>query len=243
MSGLLAVLPIITPTYADTCVRSMMMPNSSSGLTRDDVLVVDNSRDGFCRERYGLRTYRDRDGHNLGVARAWNYAAGEMLARGLDYLLIVSSVMQFGPILHTTWVEQMERFWGETVIECDGHSWHLIAFHRRVFETVGLFDENFYPAYFEGIDFGYRMRHVGMETGWRHCWVNALSQGSALHNHVVHCPADPLLDYYAAKWGGPKGEEKFVLPFGSKPLGYFEPATIPELAARYGLGKEGEGWW
>jgi hypothetical protein len=133
----------------------------------------------------------------------------------------------------------MEEFWGAKVIEADGHSWHLIALHRSTFERVGLFDENFYPAYFEQTDWCYRLRMVGWEQGWIRVWVNALSQGSALHNEVVSCPADPLLNYYADKWGGKKGEETFVQPWGSKPLDYFPERSIPDLAREYGL----KTWW
>lgn len=241
--GFLVVLPVITPTYADRCVESIMCPKSSSGFTHDDVLIIDNSRDGFCAERYGLPIYRDPDGHNLGVARAWNVGARQVLDRKLDYLVILSASMQFGPTLHTTWVEQMERFWGHPAIECDGHSWHLIAIHRGVFETVGLFDERFYPAYFEGIDFSYRMRQLGMEGAWPHCWVNALSQAVAGHGGVVNTPAPPLLAYYEQKWGGPKGDERWTAPFGNRALDYWEPATIPDLAREYELGEYGHDWW
>lgn len=238
MSGLLAVLPIITPERADICVESILQEDSAFGVDPADILVVDNSRDGFA-SRYGLRTYRDPDGHNLGVARAWNVGAMEVLDRGLDYLVVVSASMRFGPQMHTTWLKQMQTFWGADVIECDGHSWHLIAFHRNVFEAVGLFDGNFYPAYFEAIDFGYRLRMLDMEGSWPRAWVNALSQGAALHNTAVSCPAPPLLDYYARKWGGAKGEETFTRPFGDKPLDWWEDVPVPELARRYGL----ETWW
>jgi hypothetical protein len=243
MNGLLAVLPIISHHTADVCVASLQRPDSASGLDSGEILVVDNTRDGTAGA-YGYRTYRDPDGHNLGVARSWNIGAREVLEQGLDYLVLMSSSMQFGPILHTTWKRQMETFWGATAIECDGHSWHLIAFHRTVFEKIGLFDENFYPGYFEAIDFGYRMRMVDLENHWPRVWVNALSQGAALHNEIVSCPAPPLLDYYEEKWGGPKGEELWDRLFGQagpceKPLGFFEDRTIPYLAAKYEL-KE---WW
>lgn len=239
MSGLVAVLPVLIAGTADICVRSLVRPDSAAGLARDEILIVDNSRDGFAAARYGLPTYRDPMGHNLGVARAWNVGARQVLAKGLDYLLIMSASLEFGPVLHTTWRQAMERTWGSDVIECDGHSWHLIAFHRRVFEAVGLFDENFYPGYFEALDFSYRMRQVGMEGNWPRAWVNVLSRGVAAHNQIVSCPAPPLLEYIARKWGGPKGAEKFTRPFGDKPLAFWEDVPISELARRYGL----EVWW
>ena len=237
MSGLLVVLPVLTHTYADICVDTMLMPDSASGFRPDEILVVDNTREGTA-SKYGLRTHRDPDGHNLGTSRSWNIGAREVLDRELDYLVIMSASMRFGPEYQTTWRRQMEAFWGHNVLEATGHSWHLIAFHRRVFERVGLFDENFH-AYQEAIDFGYRMRMLGLEVGFVHLWVNALSQGVGLHAPLVSCPAEPLLRYYELKWSGCKGEERWVQPFGSKPIDYWEPVTIPELAHRYGW----TNWW
>ena len=72
-------------------------------------------------------------------------------------------------------------------------------------------------------------------------WVNALSRGHGLHVNldVIDAPAEPLLRYYADKWCGSKGFEKFVLPFGDQPLGYWPVRSIPELVAAYGLSR----WW
>jgi hypothetical protein len=235
---LLAVLPVLTRTYADRAVASIVAPDSAFGLPPEEILVVDNTRDGSF-PNLGLPSYRDPEGHNLGVARSWNVGARRVLEEGLDYLVVVSASMLFGPILHTTWRWQLETFFGAPVIEADGHSWHLIAFHRSAFERVGLFDENFYPGYFEAIDFGRRLALVGLEGGWPRPWVNALSQGAALHNAVVSTPADPLLAYYAEKWGGAKGSETFDRPWGDQAIDFFPDRSIPELAEAYGL----EVWW
>lgn len=241
MSGLLVVLPVIWDQTADRCVESILKPNNAFEVDPSDILVVDNSRDGFA-EKYGLRTYRDPDHHNLGVARSWNIGAREVLNDGLDYLVLLSSSMLFGPILHTTWLRQMREFWGAKVIEADGHSWHLIALHRTCFEKIGLFDTNFF-AYHEMIDWCYRLRMVGWEHGFQRVWLNALSTGVALHVPLIECPAQPMLDYYERKWQGPKGDEKWVQPFGNKPLDYFEEVPIPVLAERYGWGERGDRWW
>lgn len=250
MSKLLVVLPVLSRETADKCIESVLMNNSAAGFDEEDLLIVDNTKEGL-GDLLGLKTYRDPDGHNLGVPRSWNVGARALLKSDKEYLVLLSASMLFGPMLHTTFVRQMEAFWGSDVIECDGHSWHLIAFHRRVFEKIGLFDENFYPGYFEAIDFGYRMRLNGMEGGWPRVWVNALSQGDALHidhgtasdhlqvTEAVHNPATPLLDYYRLKWGGDKGEERYILPFNGYEIGYFPAKTIPQLAEEYKLEK----WW
>lgn len=238
MSGLLCILPIISTTYADACVDSLRRPDSAAGLKPEEILVVDNSRDGFAAARYGLPTHRDPDGHNLGVARSWNVGVRRVLDDDLDYLLIMSSVMMFGPELHATWRWQMEDFWGAKVIEADIHSWHLIALHRSCFERIGLFDTNFH-AYFEQTDWCRRLHLVGWEQGFVRRPINALSQAVGGHLDLVSCPADPLLRYYEQKWGGSKGEETFVQPFGTMSLSHFEDVPIPVLAERYGW----ETWW
>lgn len=246
MSGLLCVLPVIGPSTTEQCLRSLLAPNSASGLTAEDLLVVDNSREGWMPSistvlGADLRAYRDPDGHNLGVARSWNIGAREVVDRGLDYLVILSASMLFGPELHCTWRWQLEQFWDENVIEAEGHSWHAIAFHRRVFERIGYFCEGFWPGYVEALDFSYRMRQVGWEGGWRRVWFNALSQGHALHLPYVECPWKPLNDLYVTRWGGEKGAETFTLPYGVRPLDYDADADtpVPVLAARYGI----TNWW
>lgn len=251
MSGLLCVLPIVKRSTTDKCIDSIIQPNSACGIDPKDILLVDNTREGWVatdRRVKGFRfqTYRDPDGHNLGVARSWNIGARRVLDEDLDYLVIMSASMLFGPELHTTWLRQMETFWGESVIECEGNSWHLIALHRRLFEQVGLFDEAYYPAYMEQTDWCYRLRMKRLEHSFTHVWVNALSQGAGLHvndgkgqTDDVDCPAGPLLAHYRDKFGGDKGEETYVQPWGNKPIDYWPEYSIPELAEKYGL----VNWW
>lgn len=237
MHKAITVIPIIDTVTADICINSILMPNSAAGISSKDILIVDNTREGL-NGRYGdIEVYRDPDGHNLGVPRAWNKGIEKMQREDADYVILMSASMQFGIIKEITWMGQMEIFWGANCIESEGHSWHLIAFHKRVFERVGIFDTNFYPGYFEAIDFAYRLKMLNMEGGWPHAWVNVLSQDVGRHSNLVL--AAPLLEYYAKKWGGEKGKETFKLPFGDKPLGYFEEVSIPELAEKYKL----ETWW
>ena len=232
----LTVIPVIDAELGKQCLDSIARDNSAAGIDLKDIVVVDNTKQGGFTY-LDVKTFRNANGHNIGVARAWNVAAKQVVIKDYDYLIIMSQSMLFGPEKETTWIKQMETFNGANCIESDGHSWHLIAFHKRVFDLIGLFDENFYPGYFEAIDFGYRMRMLNIEGGWPRVWVNALSQTVGNHTDLVLAP--PLLKYYREKWGGDKGEEKYKLPFGDKPLGYFPTNTIPTLAKRYGL----ETWW
>lgn len=247
----LAVLPVIAPHTAVPCIESMLAPSSSLGLAPREILIVDNTRTGEV-PTWGVvddrcRYYRDPDGHNLGVARSWNVGARIVLAEQLDWLVIVSASMLFGPDLHTTFREQVERHPDEQIVESTGNSWHLIAIARWTLEAVGLFDENFYPGYEESICWGYRQRLLGLEAkGWPRVWSNCMSQGYAMHVdrntwEAPSCPAKPLQAYYETKWGGPKGEERFTTPFNRDDVGldWWPERSIPELADEYAL----EVWW
>lgn len=240
-----AVVPVINPEFDQICLDSLADPGSSWGIPVDQTLVVDNTRHGLPRSAWKGPMWRHPDGHNVGVARGWNVGIDFLRGTNADTLTVVSASMFFGPALHCTWDWQIGDHPDLAVLECDGHSWHLITFHRRVFDLVGTFDGNFYPAYFEGIDFGHRMMHAGIpgkwHDAWGTAWCNTLSRRVAGHLDMVDAPADPLLAYYRAKWGGNKGEETFVTPFGDPHLGldYWEDVPIPQLAARYNL----TNWW
>lgn len=241
-NGLLVVIPVIMRETTDICVESLMMRDSAAGFDRDEILLVDNSREGWAGD-YGLRVHRDPDNHQLGVARAWNVGVAEVLERNLDYLVICSASMRFGPILQTTWRAQIAEYWGARVIEAHIHSWHAIALHRSIFERLGTFDGNLYPGYFEAEDMAFRMRQVGWEQGFVKVAFNAMSMTVAGHAHLVACPAAPLIAYMERKWGGWHHERRFTMPYGDKPLDYWEDTPIPVLAERYGLGEYGVGWW
>lgn len=232
----LTILPAMSEEECNTCLNSIARPDSAAEIKLEDIRVIDNSKDGFIPQQK-VSVYRDPDGHNLGIARSWNIGAREVVEKQYDYLLIMSSAMLFGPMKEITLMEQLRRYRGENVIESDGHSWHLVALHRRLFEKIGYFDENFYPAYFEQIDWCYRLEVLGLQGAWPRVWVNALSTTVGKYSYLTLAP--PLLEYYRQKWGGDKGEEKYKLPFKDKPMDYFPNNSIPDLARKYEL-KE---WW
>lgn len=106
---------------------------------------------------------------------------------------------------------------------------------------VGLFDENFYPAYFEDCDHFRRVALSGAKAvavpGFECIHGEAPYWGSS----TVH--SDPelarrngitfgnLRKYYANKWGGEPGKESFMRPFNqSVPLDYWE--IDPDLRKR-----------
>lgn len=202
------VLPSVHPPYLDACIATIADPFLAH------VVVLDNTT------------------HNLGVAASWNVGVRAMYAQDAEWLVILSAAMRFGDAGGLDFLAHLEAQTGdEWAIEAGpcptdptyGFGWHCIAFPRRTFDRVGLFDENFWPAYYEDLDFGHRIRcasgwEVGQDPMWPKVDVDA-TLASVAHGHKLGGIAiDPhkLAAYYEAKWGTMPGssDRVFSTPFG-----------------------------
>lgn len=195
MVSALTVVPSIVPEWTEACLQTW-----KGEATR--LLVVDNTVE------------------NLGVAASWNMGARRVVDEGADYVILLSAAVRFGPPGGQDFLEALEEqrpLWG---LEADNDlGWHLVAFSRRLFELVGYFDENFWPAYHEDNDFSYRVQVATNTRGggaWVKTPVRASLQGKA--HGVLYGGAKPdfeaLEAYFSRKWGGPSGCESYLYPFG-----------------------------
>lgn len=99
--------------------------------------------------------------HNIGVARGWNYI---MKNYESPYWLIVGDDIYFdkGSLQKLAIKISLEPNILNSVLinfMWNGHSslFTSFIFTKKTIETVGYFDENIYPAYFEDNDIAYRM--------------------------------------------------------------------------------------
>lgn len=194
-----AVLPSIHKPWTDRCLRGCLL----------DPMVVDNTQ------------------HNRGVAASWNLGIDEVERTGADWLVIISAAIRFGPPGGYDFLEALDANPDALAVEAaQGIGWHLVAISRRTIETVGRFDENFWPAYYEDIDYGRRMWLAFNQEQWPRVHVDVsiagVSHGVDLGGAVID--NELLQTYYRRKWGGDKGEETLTAPFGSHPINYWPPA-------------------
>jgi hypothetical protein len=224
-----AVLPSIWPEWTELCLASMSYELLSQ------TVVVDNAAPN----------------RNLGVAASWNVGARILQQQEADWLVIISAAMRFGAPGGRDFLAELDaapaEAWAIEAGPCPrwpgmGFGWHLIAFRASTFERVGLFDENFWPAYFEDLDFGHRIRcasgwAAGEEPMWPKVDVDADLAGFAHGIHLAGVEQDPsgLIRYYSRKWGVPPGapasEVFYTNPFGDPkfPLSYW-PEPDPRNA-------------
>ena len=189
-------------------------------------------------------------GYNIGVAQCWN----DILEAGYeentcDRILFVNSDMKFGPgdmdkmiafseakpdkliTITGTHGKHREKWEGMAL----SHGFACAVLPRKIFEELGYFDENFFPAYNEDCDYFtrlWRSRNLGpIRNGYDKIsakdspLVECVRSGHTHHEGSSVIYSDSRLmqlnsqthaqnnRYYLAKWNGINDHEAYDLPF------------------------------
>ena len=168
-------------------------------------------------------------GYNAGVARSWNEGLLGSIQRGCTATFLVNDDIEFnkGDLDAMLELEQKHpQAWG---VLCSGvnvgnntwvddHGLACVLITRHGLQTVGMFDENFFPAYNEDIDWTYRaqlagLKSVSAKTNVQHIGSAAIKASPVLRqqNHTTHGKND---EYWEQKWGAKKPHTSHKIPFG-----------------------------
>ncbi len=174
-------------------------------------------------------------GENRGLSRTWNEGLLAAYDDGADVVVIVNDDVAFSP-------GDLDRLAGKAVayrdryiVSCAGHheryerrlpshGYSCFAVNPVALEVLGCFDENFSPAYCEDQDYARRASLAGLteencaDTNVVHGGSSAIFASEELRRENARTQALNLA-YYARKWGGPAGEERFATPFGAPSFG------------------------
>lgn len=181
--------------------------------------------------------YRDY-GFNRGLAKSWNEGILWGHDHHHDVVLVVNEdvVFEAGDItcLADYAAERRDRFLVTGRCRHENNSgwttseYGCFAVNRLALETVGCFDENFFPVYCEDSDYRRRASLLGLETG--HCDSTGMRHiGSASQRQPEVARQNELTyaanrAYYARKWGGDGGQEQFQRPFNDRRFtNYIDP--------------------
>lgn len=146
---------------------------------------------------------------NLGVAASWNFIIRARPAA--PWWLIVNADITFG-------TGDLDRLTAAMAkpgprVACL-YEFGAFGINAEAVDTVGWFDENFYPIYFEDNDYRRRCKLAGVPivsviSGTRHENSSTIASGYATHNQRTF-PRNG--EYFVAKWGGPPGHETLDAP-------------------------------
>lgn len=245
---------IVVPIIAD-------MPHIEENLKSindwEHLLIIDNSENSFCKKFEGMGAQIKYFPNNIGVSRAWNLG----IAEGKDYTFFVSSSVKF----HKGFKEVIEHL--EAKIQENNYNllkhnietpdelfisnniewglftqlgWHCNGISKMTVDKIGIFDTNFYPAYYEDFDYCRRLKLAGIHNDTNAVPIVEIDAESIMTSACtklgnLHVDFQKLADYYSEKWGGIDGTESTDKPFGCPLLRYFPYHSIDELKEKYGL--------
>lgn len=234
------VLPYAYQPYFDECIKTCKFP-------RENMLLVDNTVE------------------NMGIMKAHNLGVKKMYEDGADWLIILSAAVRFGEPGGLDFVKVLEDHPDHSVIHgaslnVEGgkqsnpnggggvnkiFGWHLTAFHRRVFDAIGVWDENFTPYGLDDIDLSLRIRKGIPGVLWDTFPCDAADTTMSHSINLAHVKSayPPRNDYFVRKWGREGGEwqnDGYPTPFNDpeKPLSYWpepgDPLSIHEVEFKKG---------
>jgi len=188
------------------------------------LIIIDNGNQDILHDIRNLQIVKDNkveilvQPKNLGVSSSWNL--GISRSEEVDYLLFLNDDVVIGEnqlkIIHNN-LYDVKEFWLAT----GNCLWSMFSLSRAccdffISKDSFVFDENFYPAYFEDNDFHYR---IILADKSKHIYSPEMNP--AIFRNSMTIKKDPKLNsgfgknqqYYINKWGGMPGNEKFTSPF------------------------------
>ena len=227
------VLAIPTLTRYDLCRRLIEHVERTSTRKPDSYLIIDNG-DAFDAEALGLgdRVVVYRPGRNLGVSASWNYALRK--SHPDKHVAIVNDDVLPEPNELALLYDCLEAHRGQAV-HARAEGYGFFAQSPETTTRVGDYDERFWPAYYEDRDYERRLKLAGVLR------VDVAPPTQKEGSQTLAAADDELrrtierglyrnCRYYARKWGGPPGEERFAKPFGTA-FSLKRLATLPAARA------------
>jgi GT2 family glycosyltransferase len=142
----------------------------------DNILIVDNSN-SYKTNRPNIHVLNMPS--NFGVAGSWNL--GIKSFPHAPYWLIGSNDNQW----ESGSLERMSVESNENSLVFSSQGWNSFSIGSNIIKNIGLFDENYYPAYHEDTDYIERIRLHKMNDSVKKTdiLVNSYGSGTTMHSN------------------------------------------------------------
>lgn len=182
---------------------------------------------------------------NLGCAPSFNIGVKMLEEPDIDYVIIMVAACLFHNTIEdfVRIIEKREENESNLYYLTTGPyktDLHCFAVTKKFRQLVGLYDENFWPVYYEDTDLGRRMQLLGLYKTTLRDDIRT-SQGLSMA-----CAKDPRIlqlwsinstrvtSYYRNKWGGDHTQETFKTPFNDPNCGINEWKNLGGRLDYYG---------
>lgn len=175
-----------------------------------NIFVIDNGSQGLVSHD---KVQVETPALNLGVAASWNRIMENSIKHGHTHTIILNDDIELCKDEETIKI-LINDLHPEAFIKFAG-TWCSYILPNKIYESVGPFDTNFYPAYFEDNDYSRRIQLAGFEI------VEREELRPTLYRNSMTIARDPSLNenfdknrhYYIYKWGGEPNKELYETPF------------------------------
>lgn len=220
---LLATAAYTNPDLLEKCVKSWPR---IKGVTRSvfidySPLSTDISAMLFTTE-VGINQIALKE--HSGVSGVWNTILNSMLRYYYDAVIVVGSDTEMEAGFLEKFLEDYEaNNYDFATVEAP-IGWNCWVMNRNCYNTVGTFDNNLFPAYYEDNDYQRRVVLSGLSYGTCGNLGDISHYGSAtiqldnnkrLANDVTFMMNK---EYFIKKWGGLPGQETYTTPFNNPEL-------------------------
>jgi hypothetical protein len=179
-------------------------------------------------------------GTNRGLCRSWNEGLFQAFEEGAEAVVFANEDIIFGPSDFERLVETAltrRDHWLVSAIDDGGQSHSLAAgvYHQTAWRTLGCFDENFFPAYWEDADYALRAELAGLKkstvkgTCTRHLGSACVRSDDLLRSQT-HLTAARNGEYFFRKWGK---DSDYSRPFDDPSLNFHIP--FASRSSPYGI--------
>jgi len=179
----------------------------------DGLIIVDNGNQNI--QPTPLISAIHNPGKNLGVSASWNYILSTSFGEtyDADYCVILNDDIVLGKTKQQLTDLIISNNNPEFLI--GPYFWSAFIMAKSCFASVGLFDEKFYPAYYEDNDYYYRMVLNGTRYVFTDVLDPAIKRNSMTikKNKNINYNFSNNKNYFIKKWGGEPGKEKYPTPF------------------------------
>ena len=140
----------------------------------EHLLIIDNSgKYSIPSGLYGGKVTVLNMPSNMGVAGSWNL--GIKSFPFAPYWIIASNDIKYA----SGQLQKLANYSSPDVVIKTSQAWSSFSIGSNVIKKVGLFDENYHPAYYEDNDYETRMRRLGLSNSCQSKNVNVIAYGAA----------------------------------------------------------------
>lgn len=140
----------------------------------EHLLIVDNSGQySIPAGLYGGKATVLNMPANMGVAGSWNL--GIKSFPFAPYWIIASNDIKYAP----GQLQKLSDNSSPDIVIKTSQAWSSFSIGSNIVKKVGLFDENYHPAYYEDTDYESRMRRLGLGDSCQSKNINVIAYGAA----------------------------------------------------------------